>query len=145
MLKKSTPLKIVSNERILGWLPWSLVLTCSKLDNLRERRVRLLPHGNDPLFRRQRARWPEVLKRLFGDILSHLPPWLLFRIGGWYQYFYNNFNVWQWRYWLLMWIEENLTTTPLPVEKRRKAHEVTTNGIVKAGNLKHQGLPSFKI
>ena len=26
-------------------------------------------------------------------------------------------------------------TTPLPVEKRRKAQEVTTNGIVKAGNL----------
>ena len=44
-----------------------------------------------------------------------------------------------------MWIEENLTTTPLPVEKSKKAHEVTTNGIVKAGNLKYQGLSSFKI
>ena len=29
----------------------------------------------------------------------------------------------------------DLTTTPLPVEKRRKAQEVTTKGIVKAGNL----------
>ena len=31
--------------------------------------------------------------------------------------------------------EIDLTTTPLPVEKRRKAQEVTTKGIVNAGNL----------
>ena len=44
-----------------------------------------------------------------------------------------------------MWIEENLTTTPLPVEKSKKAHEVTTNGIVKAGNLKYQGQESSQM
>ena len=32
-------------------------------------------------------------------------------------------------------LEGDLTTTPLPVEKRRKAQDVTTKGIVKAGNL----------